>query len=170
VGIGRERQTGKTVLAEACCGFAGNPRQSNANAGRLKIETQRHLHNPRIVDYGADLAERGGATTQVHAWIGEIYVVDQVICFGAEGEIPALRHLEALHQRSVDVEEARAPEPVAPGTAEGACNRLREVRDLGGRDLINARSNAVVSGDHAADVARTGIVGPARQRKQYERI
>src|SRR5450432_4462668 len=81
VGIGRERQTGKTVLAEACCGFAGNPRQSNANAGRLKIETQRHLHNPRIVDYGADLAERGGVTTQVHAWIGEIYVVDQVICF-----------------------------------------------------------------------------------------
>ena len=46
------------------------------------------------------------------------------------------------------------------GTTDGARHGLGEVGDLGGREVINARANAVVGGYQAADVARTRIVGP----------
>ena len=105
-----------------------------------EIEAQSHLYDSRIVYYAADFAERGRIAAQVDARVGEIHVVEQVVCFGTKCEGLALHQLEALDERSVEVEEPRAPEGVAAGTADAARHRFAEIRDLGGREVVDPRS------------------------------
>src|ERR1035441_6777524 len=163
-GCGRSSGESVFLLGGKARQAPGNEGLPQRNAARLEVEAQRHLNDSRIVYYGADFAKCGGSAAKVDARVVEIHIVGQIVRFRAEREVFALHQLEALHQGSVDVEEAGAPESVAPGAADIARNGLGEVGYLGGREVIHARSNAVVAGHNAADVARTGIVGPGARR------
>ncbi len=71
-----------------------------------------------------------------------------------------LANREPLHERSIYVKEARSAECVAArGSVSPRC-RFREVRNLGGCEVIDARSQRRVS--DAADATRAAVVREGR--------
>src|ERR1017187_3997579 len=124
---------------------------------RVEVEPKRQLDDPGIVHHVGDLPE-GRRSSQAQSRVAEVGVVEDVIRLGSERHgFPLLNH-ESLDQGHVYVEESRAPECIASCSAQGTGGGESEIRDLGRSEIVDARTNTVVGGHDAADVARTCVV------------